>query len=109
MNQQDYISILPEIVLSVFGMLVMLVDPLIEENASRKPLGLLAFVGAALAMAASFFQACYVGSTPYTAFHGTVRIDGFSIFFHILICAIAAIAILGSFEYLDVQGIRGGE
>ena len=29
-----------------------------------------------------------------------VRVEGFSVFFHVLVIAIAAVAILSSFEYL---------
>jgi NADH-quinone oxidoreductase subunit N len=38
-----------------------------------------------------------------------IRVDEFSIFFHVLICAISAIVILASFEYLDAQQIHAGE
>jgi NADH-quinone oxidoreductase subunit N len=38
-----------------------------------------------------------------------VKVDGFSVFFHILVIAIAAIVILCSYEYLAVQRIRAGE
>jgi NADH-quinone oxidoreductase subunit N len=38
-----------------------------------------------------------------------VRVDPFSIFFHVLISAVTAVVILSSFEYLDMQEIRSGE
>src|ERR1700688_448679 len=38
-----------------------------------------------------------------------VRVDGFSVFFHVLIIGIAAVVILTSFEYMAVQRIRAGE
>jgi NADH-quinone oxidoreductase subunit N len=38
-----------------------------------------------------------------------VRIDNFSVFFHFLVIAIAAVVILSSFEYMAVQKIRAGE
>ena len=38
-----------------------------------------------------------------------VRVEGFSVFFHFLIIAIAAVTILTSFEYMAVQRIRAGE
>ena len=44
-SQLQSVSILPEIVLSVFGIIVMLSDPFIAANKSRRPLGILAFVG----------------------------------------------------------------
>jgi NADH-quinone oxidoreductase subunit N len=38
-----------------------------------------------------------------------VRVDGFSIFFHIVIIFVTTLVILASFEYMTVQGIRAGE
>ena len=101
----DYIRILPELVLTVFGMAVMLLDPLLPARASRRPLGWLAFLGTLLAAAAGAYQVYY----PGLAFFGMVRVDSFSIFFHVLIALLAALVILASFEYLDQQEIHGGE
>ncbi|MFZ3212654.1 MAG: NADH-quinone oxidoreductase subunit N, partial [Terriglobales bacterium] len=64
-----------------------------------------AFVGTLAALAATVYQAGY----PGMAFFGMVQVDSFSIFFHVLIIFIAALVVLSSFEYLDVQQIRGGE
>ena len=38
-----------------------------------------------------------------------VQVDGFSVFFHLLVIAIAAVVILSSYEYMSVQRIRAGE
>ena len=46
---------------------------------------------------------------PGLAFWNMVRVDGFSVFFHFLVIAIAAVVILSSFEYMAVQQIRAGE
>ena len=102
---EDYIRILPEIVLTVFGMAVMLLDPFFPARASRRPLGWLAFLGTLLAAAASAHQVYY----PGPAFYGMVRVDSFSIFFHVLITLLAALVLLASFDYLDQQEIHGGE
>jgi NADH-quinone oxidoreductase subunit N len=101
----DYIRILPELVLSVFGMLVMVVDSLLDPKSSHEPLGTIALVGALAALASTFWMAQY----PGTAFTNMVRVEPFSVFFHVLIIAISAISILSSFEYLKVQRIRAGE
>ncbi len=101
----DYIRILPEIVLTIFGMAVMVLDPLLPARASRRALGWLAFLGTVLAAAASAYQVYY----PGPAFFGMVRVDSFSIFFHVLITLLAALVILASLEYLDVQEVHGGE
>jgi len=101
----DYIRILPELVLAVVGILVMVLDPLMNEHSSRKPLGIVAAVGTAVAIAASFYQASYHG----LAWWGMVRVDNFSIFFHVTVLLVSLVAILMSFEYLDVQHLRMGE
>lgn len=101
----SYIRILPEIILSICGIVVMLVEPLLPERASHKSLGIFSFVGTLLAMVASLYQTNY----PGWGWFGMIRVDEFSVFFHVLICAISAVVILASFEYLEIQQIRGGE
>jgi len=102
----DYIRILPELVLSIFGIIVMVVDPLVDEEKSQKTLGIIGFVGALAALASTW----YMAHQPWgLAFSNTIRVDGFSIFFNYLIIAIAAVVILSSFEYMAVQKIRAGE
>jgi NADH-quinone oxidoreductase subunit N len=101
----DYMRILPELVLSVFGMLVMIVDPLLDEENSHQSLGTIALIGTLAALGSTFWMAQY----PGTAFSNMVRVEGFSVFFHFLVIAIAAVVILSSYEYLAVQRIRAGE
>jgi NADH-quinone oxidoreductase subunit N len=101
----DYIRILPEIVLTLFGLIVMFVDPLLPENRNVKPLGIISLVGAMGAVAASIYQMRY----PGPAFWNFVVVDNFSIFFHLLVTMAAALVIMASFEYLRVQEIRAGE
>ena len=101
----SYVRILPELVLTVWGVIVMVVDPLLPENSNRKGLGIFSFVGTLVALVASLYQANYPGS----GWFGMIRIDEFSVFFHVLLCAISAVVILASFEYLDTQKIHSGE
>jgi NADH-quinone oxidoreductase subunit N len=101
----DYIRILPELVLSVFGILIMLLDPLVDEQKSQKTLGLIGFAGALAGLASTW----YMAQSPGLAFSNMVRVDSFSVFFHFLVIAIAAVVILTSFEYMAVQKIRAGE
>jgi NADH-quinone oxidoreductase subunit N len=108
----DYIRILPELVLGVFGIIVMMADPLIPQQGSKKPLGVLALIGTLVALLAIACQARYPGiSDPNvgTGFFGMVRVDSFSLFFHVLIALITMAVLLMSFEYLDVQRMRSGE
>jgi NADH-quinone oxidoreductase subunit N len=101
----EYIRILPEIVLSVFGMAIMLIDPLVDERASQKLLGFIALAGSVAAIAATLLQSQYAG----VGFWGMVNIDSFSTFFHFLVTTITAVVILTSYEYMEVQQIRAGE
>jgi NADH-quinone oxidoreductase subunit N len=101
----DYIRILPELVLSGFGILIMVLDPLVNEEKSQKLLGFIGLGGAMAGLLATW----YMGQWPGLAFSNMVKVDNFSVFFHFLIIAIAAIVILSSFEYMAVQKIRAGE
>ncbi len=101
----DYVRFLPELVLSCFGILVMSLDPLVDEEKSQKTLGLIALVGAIASLAATW----YMEGSPGAAFSNMLRVDNFSVFFHFLVIAIAGVVILSSFEYMAVQKIRAGE
>ena len=48
---EDYLRILPELVLSIFGMIIMVVDPLLDPERNQKPLGAIALVGTLAALA----------------------------------------------------------
>ena len=101
----DYVRILPELVLSAFGILVMVLDPVVDEEKSQKLLGYLALSGTVVGLLATW----YMAQSPGLAFSNMVKVDDFSVFFHFLIIAIAGVVILSSFEYMAVQRIRAGE
>src|SRR5947209_10286323 len=103
----EAIRILPEIVLSVFGILVMLADPLLKPRASRRPLGYLSAIGIIGAIIATVLQ-----MRPEAAgngYYNMVRVDAFSIFFHFVILGISLLITIASFDYLEQQEIRVGE
>src|SRR5713101_8446662 len=101
----EYVRILPEIVLLIFGIIVMLLDPLMDERRSRRTLGAVALVGSLAAIAATLFQSQYAG----LGFWNMVNVDTFSVFFHFLVTTVTAVVILTSYEYMEVQQIRAGE
>ncbi len=103
----DYVRILPEIVLSVFGMIIMVLDPVIDERRSQRTLGGIALLGAVAALVATLYQAQprFWG----LAFWEMVKVDAFSIFFHVVVAAVTILVILSSYEYMEVQKIRAGE
>jgi NADH-quinone oxidoreductase subunit N len=103
----DYIRILPEIVLSVWGIIVMFVEALLPPGRSRKPLGLFSALGVLVALAATYCQ-----SAPQFAgfgFNHMLRVDHFSIFFHLIVLLVALATILMSLDYLPFQKMDHGE
>ena len=101
----DYIRVLPEIVLSLFGMAIMVLDPLLKERRRQSTLGTIALLGSLAALAATWVQA----QSPGFAFWNMIQVDAFTIFFHFVIVAVTAVVILTSQEYLQVEEIRAGE
>ena len=110
-GSSDYIGILPEIILSVFGMLIMALDPVMDERRSQRTLGGIALAGSIVALVASFFQAHWLTSTgaPGLAFWNMIKLDAFSVFFHVVVAAVTILVILSSYEYMEVQQTRAGE
>lgn len=101
----EYIRILPELVLSVFGIVIMLLDPILEDRRSEKVLGAIALIGSLAAIVATVLQ----GEYPGFAFWNFIQVNTFSVFFHFLVTTVVAVVILTSYEYMDVQQIRAGE
>ena len=94
----------PEIVLCAVGLLIMIVDPFIGA-AKQRVLGWIAFAGTLLALAAVHIAAKDAGP----AYSNLIFADGFSLFVHVIVIGAAALAILGSINYLDHEGIQRGE
>ncbi len=89
------LRLLPEVILTVVGVLIMVVDPLFPPERDRAPVGWFAVAGIVAALWASFWQ---LRLTPGTAYYGVVQTDAFSVFFHVLICATVLIALLASID-----------
>ena len=102
----DIYRILPEVVLTITGVLVMLIDASLAPGKPRRPLGMLAALGVGLAYATSIWQL----SLPAGAgFSETVETSPFTVFFHVLICAIVLVTILLSLDTLPEDSHHQGE
>jgi NADH-quinone oxidoreductase subunit N len=100
----NLLCILPEVILTVVGIIVMMAEPLIAPGKSRKPLGWLAILGTVAAAAATWYQHLLIDrnyNQPFTAFYSTIQLDNFSVFFHLLIAAIVVVTLLASLDYFD--------
>ena len=100
------LRILPEVILTITGVAIMLIEASIPAHWPRRLLGWLAAIGATLALYASIWEF----SLPEgTGFFGTVETSAFTIFFHIVICGIVLIALLLSLDTLPEDSHHQGE
>jgi NADH-quinone oxidoreductase subunit N len=102
----DILRILPEVVLTLTGILVMLLDAAMAPASSRRPLGWVSAFGVTAGLWASLFQ---LSLPPGTGFYNTVQTDAFSVFFHVLICGIVIVALLLSLDTLPANQHHRGE
>jgi NADH-quinone oxidoreductase subunit N len=98
MMNANTLALLPEGILTLAGVAVMVLEPVLPTKASRKPLGWLAIAATVTAGVASWYQLRF-GTT--LAFSGTIQVDAFSVFFHLLIAAVVLVTLLGSLDYFD--------
>jgi NADH-quinone oxidoreductase subunit N len=100
----DLIRILPQTILAGFAILVMVFEPFLP--AGRKTLlGWFSLFGVIAAGAA----AIRTSFSPGLAFGGSVAADRFGLFFLYLFLLVAALTLLGSFNYLERENINHGE
>ena len=102
----DLYRILPEVVLTATGVLVMLLDAMMAPLSSRRGLGWVSAFGVMAALWASMWQ---LSLPPGTAYFQTVQTDAFSVFFHVLICGIVLVAVLLSLDSLPPDQHHKGE
>src|SRR5437773_5685174 len=100
----DFYYILPEIVLTVGALLVLVADVLLPR-ANRAARGWVAL----LAIAPTAASLAPFGSTHVEVAHGLLAVDRFALFFKIVFLLAAAITVLMSFHYVDVEGVAPGE
>src|SRR5438105_5728986 len=103
-STSDFYYILPELVLTAGALVVLIADVLLpkDRGAALSWVTLIA-LGATLASLAPF------ASTRVEIAHGLIAVDRFALFFKILFLVAAAITVLMSVRYLEVEGASPGE
>src|SRR4029079_9389854 len=100
----DFYYILPELVITGGALIVLIADVLLpRERRAALAWLTLAVIGATLAALAPFT------STHVEVAHGLLAVDRFALFFKIVFLAAAAITVLMSIPYLDIEGASPGE
>ncbi len=100
----EYIRVLPEIVLIVFGTLLMVLEALAGDG-HRKNLGGVAMVG----IAAALSGAIVAHSVHGPAFRDMLIVDGFATFFRVLVLVVGFLTVLCSMPYLRRENADSGE
>jgi NADH-quinone oxidoreductase subunit N len=99
----DFYYILPEIVLTLGSMLVLMADLFVP----RERRGVLTGLSIAV-LAATMAAVLAIGSPHVTVSGGLLSIDAFGVFFKLLFIVAAAIALLMSGPYLEVEDTSAG-
>jgi NADH-quinone oxidoreductase subunit N len=102
----DIYRILPEVILTVTGAAIMVIDATLPPSWPRRPLGWVAAIGATIAIWASLWQ---LSLPEGTGFFSTVETSAFTVFFHVLICGIVLVALLLSLDTLPEHSHHQGE
>jgi NADH-quinone oxidoreductase subunit N len=101
----DLYLIAPEIVITVFGFLVLMVDVFSPKKEKKGYLGVISLIGILIAF---FYTLPLMGSVT-SGFEGMFTSDGYALFFKITFLIIAFLTILISVGYAHREGIDFGE
>jgi NADH-quinone oxidoreductase subunit N len=101
----EYLRILPEMILTVAGVIVMLLEGMRgEDEESRLIPGV-----TLLALLAALGTAVLAYTSPGNAFQGMIVVDGFATFFRVLVIVVGLLAFLTSGSYLSQENAHTGE
>ena len=103
-NSSDFYYLLPEIVLTAGALLLLLADLVVPRNRQS----LLAWVTLGV-LGATAVALIPVADANVQVSRGLIAVDRFALFFKIVFLLSAALTVLMSVRYLEVEGTRAGE
>lgn len=103
-SANDLLRFAPEIILTVAGTILMVLDPLFAKRLP-KLFGHLSILALLLAIAG----AAGADSVRGSSFSNLLVVDGFATFFRYLVLVIGVLAVLASYRYLDLEKAETGE
>jgi NADH-quinone oxidoreductase subunit N len=103
-SSSELIRILPEIILTAAGTLLMILDVSLGRR-SRDAYGHVSMV----ALFGALAGAVYAGAIPGSAFGGMLLVDGFASFFRVLVITVGILTVLSAYRFLAREGADPGE
>jgi len=101
----DYIRFLPEIIMTVAGTLIMVLQVLMPEAKPKSSLGNISLIAFIVSLWAAVYAYAYEG----TAFSGMIVIDGYATFFRVLVIVVGILSVLCAYQYLTRERANQGE
>ena len=112
-SSTDHFVFVPAVMLALFGCAILLFDFVVfPDPRQRKYLLFFLVLGEGFAGFGLWNQQSHLwldGVTEYTAFHGALVADGFSIFFNWIFIAATVIVAIVSYKYLEIEGEHHAE
>ena len=105
----DFYLLLPEIILSVAGIVVMLVDAFTRRAERRWTTGGVSLAGLGAAAASSIWLWTSAPTLPASAFNGMILLDPMRLSFTLVFILIAALTILVSMVWVERERLPAGE
>jgi NADH-quinone oxidoreductase subunit N len=109
-QRADYAAITPEIVLTMFGLGILLIDFLIQEKRDKYLNAVTALIGLGMAgvQLVRFWRGTLV-PIPHSGFGGAFTLDSFALYFKLIIVIATALVVLISAKYLEIEEAHFGE
>jgi NADH-quinone oxidoreductase subunit N len=104
-TSSEYIRILPEIILTLVGVLIMFLEAVIKDENKKGIFAPLTIAGLVAALIGSLMA----NGDSGPAFQNMLIVDGFATFFRVLVIGVGLLAVLSSIDYLRREDSRGGE
>jgi len=112
-SSTDHLVLVPAVMLALFGCAILLFDFIVfPDPRQRKYLLFFLVLGEGFAGFGLWNQQSHLladGVPSYTAFHGSLVADGFSIFFNWIFVAATVIVAIVSYKYLEIEGEHHAE
>src|SRR5580658_4068896 len=104
-SASEYIRVLPEIILTLVGVLIMFLEAVVTDDEKKGFFPALSIAG----LLAALVGTAVAYGDPGAAFQNMLMIDGFATFFRAVVIGVGLLAALASSGYLRRENSRGGE